>query len=361
MIRNILVLTWVSFALLIISSCSSDRQQKSKPKAHLPQARGEANVILVVMDTALWSGSLGETIKEVFAEDVPGLPQPEPYFKVRNINPYALNQILKVAKNMVFVTTLDNKSSQGQKMREYFTDESLKRIKDDPSLFMRVQKNQFANGQEILHLFGQRPAQLIEHLKAEKERLRNYFLEIENNRLADELFKIREKGIEKSLVEDHGFRIQVPYGYDVAKNLKDFVWLRLLDAEYERDIFVHHRPYTSQEPFDDLLGFREQITSMYMRDAEKPEIFMTLQAEEYQRVREVNFKGRYAKEARGLWRLNEDFSGGPFVSYVFVDEGQKRLYYIEGYVFDPGNDKRIPMQEIEVILNTFVSGEGIKS
>ncbi len=351
---------WAACALAFLFSCGSDPSGQSKPKTHLPQARGEANVILVVMDTALWKGPVGDTLKSIFAADVPGLPQPEPYFKIRNINPYELNNVLKAAKNMIFVTTLSSKTSQGQKMREYFTDESLEKIKSDSSKYMLIQKNVFANGQDLMHLFGQNPAQLLDNIQNNRDRLRQYFVELENKRMSKELFKVREKGIEKSLKEDHGFLIKVPYGFDLAKNLKDFVWLRLLDAEYEKDIFVHYRPYTSQDPFEDMLAFREQITPMYLRDSEKPQIFMTLQDDEYQEVEEVNFKGKYAKEARGLWRYNDDFAGGPYLGYLFVDESQKRLYYIEGYVYYPGGDKRVFMQEMEIILNTFVAGKDLK-
>jgi len=89
---------------------------------------------------------------------------------------------------------------------------------------------------------------------------------------------------------------------------------------------------------------------------------MTLQGDrdEYQQVKEVNFKGKYAKEIRGLWMLNDISSGGPFLSYTFVDESQKRIYYIEGYVYAPADDKRIPMQEMEIILKSFVSGTDLK-
>lgn len=346
-----------------LSSCSSDKSsKKSKEKSYLPVARGEANVILVVMDTADWDGQIGNTLRDVFSEYVPGLPQAEPYFKIRNINPNKLNSILKSAKNMIFLTTLDNKSSQSRKMMENFTDESLKKIASDTSLFMRPQKNQFAKGQEILHLFGQTKGQLVQHLRQNKMRLRNYFLDVENKRVAQGIFKVREKALEQNIAETHGFKFNIPLGYDMSKNLKDFVWVRFLDPEFEKNIFVHYRPYNTKVPFDDPLTFRESITSTYMRDVEKPEIYMTLQGEdgEYQQVEEVNFKGKYAKESRGLWMLSNISAGGPYVSYVFVDESQKRIYYLEGYVYAPAGDKRLLMQEIEIILQSFVSGEDLK-
>ncbi|WP_422360836.1 DUF4837 family protein [Reichenbachiella sp.] len=350
------------FILLIIfltASCGSDATKNGGSKSHLPVARGEANAILCVMDTTQWNGPVGEALRDIFSDYVPGLPQDEPYFKLRNINPLKMNNILKTGKSMIFVSTMDNHGAQSRAMQNYFTSSSLEKILKDTALYRLPQKNQFARGQEILHLFGQTEKQLIDHLKRDKELLRNYFLNIENKRISKAIFKVREKQIEKTLRETHGFDVQVPYGYDLAKNQRDFVWIRLLDPEYEKNIFVHYRPFNTRAPFEDVLVFREEITSSYMRDVQKPDIFMTLQNENMN-IREANFKGKYAKEVRGLWKLSDISGGGPFVSYVFVDESQKRLYYLEGYVYAPSKDKREFMQEMEVIINTFRSGKELK-
>ena len=47
-------------------------------------------------------------------------------------------------------------------IRSYY--ESVKMIKEDSSLFMFTKQDEFAQGQEILHLFGQTPEILIQNL-----------------------------------------------------------------------------------------------------------------------------------------------------------------------------------------------------
>lgn len=341
----------ILFALFTFA-CGSEKGSKTDKKTHLPVARGSANVILAVMDTNQWNGKLGETLKDIFAASVPGLPQDEPYFKIRNINPLKMNTILKSGKNMLFVSTLDKRGAMSSAMRKYFTPASLEKIKKDTALYKLTQKDMFARGQEIVHLFGQTEEQLIHHLQVNKSLLRNYFLKIENDRLSKSLFKVREKQIERNLEDQRGFTFNIPYGYDLAKSEKNFVWLRQLDPEYEKDVFVYFKPFDSQEPFEDVMAYREEITSTYMSDIQKPEIYMTLQKEN-RSVSEVNFLGNYAKETRGLWKLTDISSGGPFVSYLFVSKEQKRIYYVEGYVYAPSKDKRVFMQEVEAIVNTF--------
>jgi hypothetical protein len=66
----------------------------------------------------------------------------------------------------------------------------------------------------------------------------------------------------------------------------------------------------------------------------------------------VNLNGNYALETRGLWKYSNNSRGGAFVSYLFADEQEGALYYLEGYLDNPGKDKREPIRLIETILGT---------
>ncbi len=347
-------------SLLLLFNFSCEDITKESEKAYLPKARGKAGVILIVMDTAKYNAELGLALRKILAEPILGLPQPEPYFTIKNINPLKFNSLLKAAKNLIFVTTLDGGSRQNQSQLKHFTNESLNKIKNDPSLYMFKKKDDFAKGQAILHLFGKDDESLKEKIIENGLKIRNHFMQIENKRLVNRIFKSEEKGVKKILIEEHDFSLRIPFGFELAKNEKDFVWIRQMDKEIEKNIFAYYRPFTSQEPFNDPLEYRESITTEYMRDSQKPDIFMTLQ-QVPSTTREVTFHGKYAKQTRGLWKLSDISGGGSFISYVFVDESQKRIYYLEGYVYAPGKDKREPMREVELILSTFKSGEALES
>ena len=45
--------------------------------------------------------------------------------------------------------------------------------------------------------------------------------------------------------------------------------------------------------------------------------------------------------------------GGPFISYVLVDEELDRVYYLDGFVYSPSKDQREFIRELETILRTF--------
>ena len=70
----------------------------------------------------------------------------------------------------------------------------------------------------------------------------------------------------------------------------------------------------------------------------------------------ITFGKGYSKKAQGWWMTNTVTMGGPFVSYVTLDQETNRLYYIEGFVYSPGQNKREMLLELEVIMHTFKSG-----
>ena len=352
---NILLL---SFAILFSFSC--DESTKKTAKSYLPKARGKAGVLLVVMDTAKYNSEVGLALRKILAKPILGLPQPEPQFTIQNINPLKFHKLLKSAKNIIIVTTLEGASRQNRSLLKYFTNESLQKIKKDPSLFMLSKQNDFARGQEVLHLFGKNDEILKENIIANGSKITNHFNQIEKKRLVKTIFKGEEKNLAKVLIKDHGFSLRLPLGFELSTNTKDFVWMRFLDNETEKNIFVYHQPYTSEDPFNDPLEYRESITTKFMRDSQKPDIFMTIQEIVPAIHNEVSFKGKYAKQTKGLWKLSDISGGGSYMSYIFVDESQKRIYYLEGYVYAPSQKKREPMREIEVILNTFKSGEDLE-
>ena len=52
---------------------------------------------------------------------------------------------------------------------------------------------------------------------------------------------------------------------------------------------------------------------------------------------------------RGMWRVVNDFMGGPFVSYTFADNRTGNLVTVEGYYYEPNQKKRNQLLQLEAI------------
>ncbi len=339
--------------LLLVSSCKEARDQMREDLK--PTARGEVGEIILIMDSTQWVGPLGEQLKDMYRAPMPGLPQPEPMFDLSKVNPLKINDVFRSSTNMIFVMTLDSQTGQSQRIKEYFTNKSLKLIQGDSSLFMAVHRDEFAKGQIVLYLFSQTEDLLIQKLEQNRDQLIGIFENSAIENTKDKIFKSKEVALMRALKEDFGFELTVPYGWELAKQNKNFVWLRRLEADSEQDVFIHSELYTDQSIFDNIGAYRDKITETFLRDSEKPEKYITRQLQEYVplETKQISFKGQFAIEARGLWKISDNSGGGPFVSYTIVDEATQRVYYIEGYVYSPGTNKKNLVREVNAILSTF--------
>lgn len=340
--------------LTLIIGCNSGGKMDA---GMLTIAKGKPGEIILVMDSGKWEGTLGDQVREVFMPVVEGLPRPESMFTIRYIDPRKLNSVLKGVKNMIFITTLDSHSHGSKILNNYFTSESRKKIKSNSNLFLSTDQDVFARGQEVMYLFGKDDSTLINHLKTNKEKLQGHFNSIERARLMGSMYKAKEvKGIEELMQREYQNYLRVPFGYQLVQHQEGFLWIRRIDTQVDRDIFIGYKPYKSEDDLkkENVLNFRDSLTRQFIfEDPEKPNTFVTLQSYIPVIQREVNFNNKFAIESRGLWRTNNNSMGGPFLSYTFVDEELNRLYYLEGFVYSPGKKQREMMREIEVTLSTF--------
>ncbi|MBR06904.1 MAG: hypothetical protein CMP48_04385 [Rickettsiales bacterium] len=337
---------------LALAGCNTDAGEKLK-KDFMPIARGENDEIILVIDSAQWKAGIGDELRKTYQQYMMLLPQDEYEFSVNKVNPRKLNDVFRHAKNMIFVMTLDSKTAESRAVREYFTDNSLKKIQQDSSIFYTVRRDEFAKGQIVLYLFGQDAETLERRIGDNRAALKSLFASAVRERTRDEILAKPKKETIAAIEENHPYSIQVPFGYDLAKNLPNFIWLRKLDSQSEWNVFVYEGDYTDRGVFNKVDEFRDEITSTYLRDSEKPEIFIKRQPEVPVLTQRVTFKDMFAVESRGLWKISDSSGGGPYVSYTFVDEKTQKIYYIEGYVYSPPTKKKHLIREVEAILSTF--------
>ena len=337
---------------LTLFSCGTKTGEKIK-QDFMPVARGENDEIILVVDSAQWAGEIGDELKETYQQYMLLLPQDEYEFSVNKVNPRKLNDVFRHAKNMIFVMTLDSRTGESASIRENFTDNSLKMIQRDSSLFYTVRRDEWAKGQIVLYLFAQNEATLAQKIGDNRASLKSLFASAVRERTRDEILAKPEKSAVDAIKETHDYSIRVPFGYDIAKNERDFLWIRKLNSQSEWNVFVHEGTYNDRSVFNKVDVYRDSITSNYLRDGEKPEIFIKRQPQVPVLTNRVSFKGMFAVESRGLWKVSDSSGGGPYVSYTFVNEETQKIYYIEGYVYSPATKKKHLIREVEAILSTF--------
>jgi len=341
------------FACAIMTSCSQQGGNNGGSKALLQPANGDIGEIVLSLDSAQWEGEVGAAIRKVLEKPIEALPQDEAQFTLRKASPLKINSGLKKTKNLLYVVALDDDSRESNVLKKLISEETIKKLNNDPSKYIVVLRDQFARGQIVVFLFAKNKELLAQKILENAESIRNVFENEETDRLKGKLFASRSKDIELTIAEDHEYSISVPYGYDLAKNVNNFVWIRQLDIDVEKSLFIYEEDYSTQYQLDRISDLRDEITSTYLRDSEKPDIFIKQQKILPMITDTVTVKNKFALKNRGLWQISDFSGGGPFVSYVLVDEKKGKLFYIEGYVYAPGEYKKNYVRELEAILSTF--------
>ncbi|MEO1051258.1 MAG: DUF4837 family protein [Bacteroidota bacterium] len=360
MVRSLSKLSLMfSVCCLFLAACTSSPGGGNK--AFLQPATGKPGDMIIVMDSVKWNGPLGKEVRKVFMGYVEGLPREETTFDVTYIDPRKLNSLLKNIRNLVFVTSLDGKTEGTDIMKNYFTQRTLDRIASDPDLYLFLDKDVFAKGQEVMYLVGQDDGLLMNNIEENGDKLIGHFNSLEMKRLEKSLFKAKEvKGITDMLERDHKCSIRIPFGYQLAANDDRFIWAREVGTEIDKSVFITYKDYTTQDVFkpENIMQLRDSIARIKLfEDPDNPASFVVTETIIPPVSKETTFDGKYAVRTKGLWKTNNLSMGGPFISYVVVDEALRRVYYIEGFVYSPGKPQRETMRELEAILSTFKTSE----
>ena len=147
--------------------------------------------------------------------------------------------------------------------------------------------------------------------------------------------------------------MKVPGGSYIAKQEKNFVWIRKEPQKYSLGILIYYSKYTDTLAFklENIIAKRDSVTKKYIPGSVKNS-YMTTAKIVKPTSKVVNFNNLYAVEVRGLWEVENDFMGGPFLSYTLVDEINNRIVTAEGFVYAPNVDKRDYLLQLEAILYT---------
>lgn len=312
------------FLLILTGSCHSG--------SVLTNATGLAYEVVVVMNQEDWKGEAGEAVKAELTSDVPGLPQSEPALKITYVQPKDFNGLLKYVRNILIVK-ID---------ASLYTKVSLS-YENDPWAKNQVVVTMTAPDQQaIVHYANEHPKQLVD-----------FFVKVEMNRAISQLEKNYSSVVMDHLKADFDVMLNAPANMTYYRDTTDFFWASNNANTGRTDLVVYTFPYTDPNTFtaDYLVAQRDSVMKANLPGA-FPNSYMATETRAGIEYEPITLNGKYAGIMRGLWRMEGDMMGGPFVSLVRLDEKNNRVVVAEGFVFAPETDKRNFIRRIEAALYT---------
>ena len=193
---------------------------------------------------------------------------------------------------------------------------------------------------------------------------------LETDRFADVVALAPNEVIAREMLEKWGIQGLWPRDAMLANQSDDFTWIdRQLtrmkggdNHDVQQGFFIHSEPYVSQDQLslEHVLNRRDELTRKHVSGPTKGS-YMTTERRYLPAYEEVEYEGMFALEVRGLWKMENDFMGGPFYSLTLVDAARGRLLTLEGYAYAPYFDKRPYIREVEGLIRTSVVAEAISS
>jgi len=165
--------------------------------------------------------------------------------------------------------------------------------------------------------------------------------------------KYHEKLVFNALNDSFGLTMTVPPGFAIARQKKDFIWVRYETPEISQGIIVYTFPYISDSTFTEnyLVAKTDSVLEINVPGPTAGS-YMAVEKQIDQVLNIFEHNKNYTVEMRGLWRLENDFMGGPFVTYYFENAALKKAYMVDVFIHAPGTKKKPEVRRLEALLAT---------
>ncbi len=316
--------------LIQISSCKTDSA------ALMPMITGNAGELLVVAPEKYLNSELGDSIKNIFTQQEIALPQygtldGETIFDLITVARPYFKDLFRSHRNIILV--------------------SISSEITEPKI--TIKNNYWSKGQLLITMDAPNKESFIKLLDNKKDYLINKFLNAERNRQISVNKKHENIAASQHLAKKHGFALNMPKGFNIDVDDENFVWISHKPKDMLQNILVYYIDYPGPEVFntEKIISIRDSV----MKDkvpGEKDGSYLATERKFPIWSTELNIDDRYTYELRGLWMVEGDFMGGPFICYCTVDESRNRLMFIEGFVFRPNKAKRNALRKVESVMRT---------
>ena len=312
----------ITFFFVTLISCTQN------DKVTLVNSSGRINHVLIVIKNSDWQGEVGDALRDIIAEPVAGLPQEEPQFSINQVAPGTFNSLFKRTRNILFVG-IDKKEN-------FYTNYNI-----------------YANPQITLTILSENREALVENINLHKDEIISTFKK--NDLIVYQKTLKRESYDRKTFntFNNLNFSLRIPSAYKQVEDNGDFLWFRNTITKGLLNIVAYEIPKPLDNTFDldYIIKHRDSIGKTRI-PGQFENTYLKTEPQLRPITKELKLANHKALEMRGLWIIENDFMGGPFISYAIDDEKNNRLIIIEGFSYSPSSKKRDYVFELEAILKT---------
>lgn len=329
----------VTFALLLLAAVGCREIHTLTQESKKP-IQGGAYEVLVICNNIEWEGLLGQKLRDILEQPVEMLNQTEPMFNVLRITQNDFRHLLVQHRNILKVV-IDSKVEQAQITAEY---------------------DVAAAPQIVLTFSAPSQSAALDYLNANGDALLKVLEIAERNRTIAYAEKHNVKVLNDLLHNEFDITAKIPKGYELRSQSKDFIWASYEFPIASQGFFCYSYPYQGKGSLsvEHLVGMRNRFASRIPGPSEGSYMITVEQIPDAEGLgilpfrplyRTVVVNGKEWIEMRGFWDVENDYMGGPFVSYTTINDATNEVFTIDCYVHSPKYGKRNFMRPLEHLVH----------
>ncbi len=309
--------------VLILPAC------KNNPAVLHTNITGKAGEMIVVMSKVSWDDAPGNLVRKILAQPQLSLPQEEPIFDLVHIPHEAFKDIFLTTRNIIQI--------------------KISPIVENPGV--TFSNDVWAYPQATVQINARNNGEFEVLFLQNSDKIVAYFIKAERDRLTMNYAKLHEMAVLNTLEKNFDVYLNVPPGFAVSKGGTNFSWIRYETPEISQALFVYTFPYTSDSTFTlhYLLNKRDSILKVNVPGPVEGS-YMTTERRITPVYQITRHNGNYTADIRGLWSVEHDFMGGPFIMLAELDAYRQRVVVVDGYVYAPSKNKRNLLRQVEAMI-----------
>ena len=296
----------------------------------LLSSSGRSAEVLIVCPAKDWKGVLGDSLQAILMQAVKILPQEEPMFLLSQIPEDRFRESYRKQRNIIYFTI--NPSI------------------DQPKVV--VNHNPWAQPQTLIRITAKDWQQAAETVSKYQDEIIGYLLQSEIKRFQRAQKSKQNFHLGSEIERLYHISMIIPEGFIFAVKDSAFCWLRKDTKDWTQNILIYTKNYTDTNQFknEHIVKQRNIHTRQYIFGPIDSS-YVVIDEDYIPTISAyTDFNGNYSLRTVGLWRMEKDFMGGPFVNMNILDTNRNRVVAIDAFLYAPADNKRDLLRQLEAVI-----------
>lgn len=337
----------------ILSSCDkAGNSNIGNLSSVLPSSTGGADEIMFILPDNLYTSATKKAINNEFNKEYRILPQPEMKFNISKVEYSIVNSLMYRFRNIVLLASTNEQSAILDLAKEVMTPEQYEKLASGKQQTF-ILRNIWSKPQNVVFIFGKDETDLQSNLVSSAPEIMDHIAKTD----LEEYKKIAyingvNGSLNKQWKEYYNIQLDIPSEYKLAENEGSFISLRKDIPKGMIFIFFDVINYNGEVP-DENFGIKLRNERGHFVSSSDENSYMVSDSTLGFQVNKTVGDQFIQYETSGLWRMENDYMGGPFLNHYIIDDANDRVILLDGFIYAPGeNKKKRYMRQLEGIFST---------